>query len=71
MSRRKIIVANKLIDAFTEAGLLPDDCIRFDIRAEIGEPVLLSYEVLGDERLLGLAASVKYPGPDENPGVAH
>jgi hypothetical protein len=51
----RIILAERFMDALKEQGLIPSNCRRVVIDAEVSNPVHLYYECFGDERLLNIA----------------
>lgn len=59
MSKPKLILGDKFVQALTDAGLLPERTLGVVIRATVGEPVEMTYEVFGDERLLDIAGAIE------------
>jgi len=55
----KLSTADQLIERLNEAGILPNNCRRFIIDAEVGEVPMMWFECYGDERLLVALADAK------------
>jgi hypothetical protein len=70
MSPQKMILGDKFINALTAAGLLPERTVSVVIRAAISEVVVMEYEVYGDDRLVGIAATAIEITEDESEAVA-
>jgi uncharacterized protein YggE len=51
--RNPVILGDDFLKALGAAGLIPDKCVRVEVRAGINEVTGIHFECRGDERLIG------------------